>query len=162
MADDKYTFPVTDVPVSNYDGLNYSNSDDVREQFTIVPSSFTPFEHLTVSPMYAEEWHVRPPAYDIYANYPAIVPPYEQVNKVDDPRDYPYGQYLTTTNLLPQDERKIDLFCNSKSSALGYINSTFVMNDIAYRENMTRILKKKLARRFRHECNDTFSPYYSF
>lgn len=137
------------------------NSRPTSEHFTIVPTAFQPFNHLTVSPMYAEEWHVRPPVYDLYINQPLREREYQQINKIDDPRDYPYGQYLTTTNLLPGDEKKIALYCNSKSNALGYINSTFTMNDIAFRENMTRIMKKKLARRFRHECNDTFSPYYS-
>jgi len=119
------------------------------------------FDHIAVSPIFAEEWHVRPPIYDLYENRPQPVsenPP----NKIDDPRDYPYGQYLTVSNLLPGEERKVNLFCNKKSSALAYINNQFTRQDVAFRENMTRILKKKLHRRFRHNCYDLWSPYQSF
>ncbi len=124
------------------------------------------FLHTTVSPIFAEEWHVRPPAYDIYDNYPDYcedVP----INKILDPRDFPYGQYLTRVNLLPSDERKVALYNTCKyfykePSPIGYINSKFVIDDITFRDNMTRINKKLLARRFRHNCNDTFSPYNSF
>ena len=118
------------------------------------------FDHLAVSPIFAEEWHVRPPVYDLYENRP--IPNPETPNKIEDPRDYPYGQYLTITNLLPGEEKKVNLFCNKKSSALAYINNQFTRQDIAFRENMTRILKKKLHRRFRNDCYDLWSPYHSF
>ena len=132
----------------------------MKESFSIIPSQVTPFEHVTVSPIFAEEWHVRPPVYDLYVNRP---PPRQPIpKKIEDPRDYPYGQYLTRTNLLPSNERQVNLFCNKKGSAVGYVNSLFTQQEIAFRENMTRILKKKLKRRYRHECNDTFSPFFSF
>lgn len=130
------------------------------ERFTVIPTNLTPFKHTTVSPIFAEEWHIRPPAYDLYENR---VPEREYIeNKIDDPRNYPYAQYLTKTNLLPHDQKQVNLYCNGLGSARGYINSNFTQHDIAFRENMTRILKKKLQRRFRHECNDSFSPYRSF
>lgn len=131
-----------------------------RENFSIIPTQITPFTHTTVSPIFAEEWHVRPPVYDMYVNRPR--PPPASIKKVEDPRDFPYGQYLTHTNLIPSTEKQIDLFCNSRGAAIGYVNSSFTQHDIAFRENITRILKKKLQRRYRHECNDTFSPFYSF
>jgi hypothetical protein len=117
-------------------------------------------DHLAVSPIFAEEWHVRPPVYDLYVN--RSLPPEKVPNKIEDPRDFPYGQYLTITNLLPGEEKKIDLFCNKKSSALTYMNNEFTKQEVAFRENMTRILKKKLYRRFRHDCYDLWSPYNSF
>jgi len=119
-------------------------------------------DHIATSPIFAEEWHVRPPVYDLYINRPPVIPPKEIPNKIEDPRDFPYGQYLTVTNLIPGDEKKIDLFCNKKSSSLAYVNNDFTRHEIAFRENMTRILKKKLLRRFRHNCYDLWSPYYSF
>lgn len=119
-------------------------------------------DHLATSPIFAEEWHVRPPVYDLYINRDRKREPYQIPNKIEDPRDFPYGQYLTITNLLPGEEKKVDLFCNKKSSALSYINNDFTRQDIAFRENMTRILKKKLYRRFRHDCYDLWSPYNSF
>lgn len=120
------------------------------------------FDHLAVSPIFAEEWHVRPPVYDLYINQPPRQQSISIPNKIDDPRDYPYGQYLTITNLLPGEEKKVNLFCNRKSSALAYINNQFTRQDVAFRENMTRVLKKKLHRRFRHDCYDLWSPYNSF
>jgi hypothetical protein len=119
-------------------------------------------DHMATSPIFAEEWHVRPPAYDLYINRPRKIEPILIPNKIEDPRDFPYGQYLTTTNLLPGEEKKVDLFCNKKSSALSYINNEFTRQEVAFRENMTRILKKKLKRRFRHDCYDLWSPYNSF
>jgi hypothetical protein len=119
-----------------------------------------PFKHYVTSPIFAEEWHVRPPAYDIYVNYPPKYPP--DINVIKDPRMYPYAQYLTLTNLIPKDEYKVTLFCNGLGNALGYMNSEFTRDDVAFRDNISRIHKLKLARRFRNNCNDTFSPYQSF
>jgi hypothetical protein len=119
-----------------------------------------PFKHYVTSPIYAEEWHIRPPAYDIYINYPPKYPP--NINNIKDPRLFPYAQYLTDTNLLPADEHKTVLFCNGQGNAIDYINSQFVRQNIAFREGITRIQKLKLARRFRNNCYDTFSPYNSF
>ena|ERR1700694_3787318 len=120
------------------------------------------FNHVAVSPIFAEEWHVRPPVYDFYINRPQKVASELIPNKIEDPRDFPYGQYLTTTNLLPGEEKKVALFCNKKSSALAYINNQFTRREIAFRDDITRLLKKKLHRRFRHNCYDTWSPYQSF
>lgn len=131
-----------------------------KEHFSIVPTNFTNFKHMTVSPLYAEEWHVRPPSYDIYTNVPVETD--KKINNIEDPRDYPYGQYLCNTNILPSQDKHISLYCNGKACALGYINSNFAQHDIAYRENMTRILKLKMKRRFRHNTYDTFSPFNSF
>ncbi len=47
-------------------------------------------------------------------------------------------------------------------NAREYYNSTFLKNDLAFRENMTRIYKKKLDRRFRHNTQDTWSPFQSY
>jgi hypothetical protein len=119
-------------------------------------------DHMATSPIFAEEWHVRPPVYDLYINQTPIIKPISIPNKIEDPRDYPYGQYLTTTNLLPGEEKKVDLFCNKKSSALAYMNGQFTQQEVAFRENISRILKKKLHRRFRNDCYDLWSPYNSF
>lgn len=128
----------------------------------VVSTSLTDFVHMTSPPAYVDEWHVRPPAYDIYTNLPYEVYKEPEVNKIEDPRDYPYGQYLTKTNLLPSDEAKVNLFFGSKSAALGYINSSFTKHDLIFRNNISTIFKQMLDRRFRHNYNDTFSPYHSF
>jgi hypothetical protein len=117
------------------------------------------FLYYTVTPpLYAEEWHVRPPAYDIYDSYPESNDDYESED-TKDPRDYPYAQYTNRINLLPRQAEKIRLFCNEKAKSQEYVNNLFTMDTIAFRENMTRILKKKLHQRYRHDCYDLFSPY---
>jgi hypothetical protein len=145
--------------------LNYCNGDKSeevsREDFTIVPTyTGTDFQQTIVSPTYAEEWQVPPPAYDLYTSVPSGADTFDQPLQ---PQSYPYGQYLTRTNLLPSDEYYSHLGCGGPRTARNYINSTYLRNSLAFRENMTRLYKKKLNRRFRHNgCNDTYSPFSSY
>lgn len=133
-----------------------------KEHFTIVPTYLgTDFQQTTVTPTFAEEWQIPPPAYDIYTNIPRLHDP-DKFETPLQPQSYPYGQYLTRTNLLPSDEYYTHLGCGGAQSAREYINSTFLRHDLAFRDNMMRIYKKKLARRWRHNCQDTFSPYHSY
>lgn len=115
------------------------------------------FFSTTVEPIVAQDYYVRPPAYDIFENTPATNEPY--ADDIKDPRDYPYMQYQTKLNLLPRQERNVKLFCNGLAPAREYVYSLYTMNDIAFRENVTRILKKKMKQRYRHDCMDTWSPY---
>ena len=78
------------------------------------------------------------------------------------PQSYPYGQYLTRTNLLPSDEQTIRMGDGSVLKAREMVNSFWTRNDIAYKENMSRIHKLRQDRRFRHNTQDTFSPFHSF
>lgn len=139
---------------------NPNNPDTLKEGFTMTPTYNSPdFQQTIVSPMFAEEWQIPPPAYDLYVNIP---PPneYEQPLK---PQSYPYGQYLTRTNLLPSDEYQIHLLNGGQRLAREYANSAHLRNDLSYRDNLTRIYKKKLERRYRHSnVHDTYSPYSSY
>lgn len=47
-------------------------------------------------------------------------------------------------------------------AARDYANTAFTRNTIAFRDSMTSLFKKKLNRRFRQSCNDTFSPFNSY
>lgn len=133
-----------------------------KEHFTIVPTYVgTDFQQTTVTPTFAEEWQIPPPAYDVYTQVPYPDNP-DTFEKPLKPQSYPYGQYLTRTNLLPADEYYTHLGCGGPQKAREYINSTFLRHDLAFRENMMRLYKKKLSRRFRHNCQDTFSPYHSY
>lgn len=135
-----------------------------KENFTIVPTyTGTDFQQTIVSPTYSEEWQVPPPAYDLYTQ----VPHADNENTFETPlkpQSYPYGQYLTKTNLLPSDEYYTHLGCGGSARAREYQNSAFLRHRIAFQDNMSRIYKKKLERRFRSNGtgSDTFSPYYSF
>jgi hypothetical protein len=147
----------TTLAATTYDNFAFNPFSPV-ERFSTDSTTMVPFRHLVVSPMFAEEWHVRPPVYDLFQSYPKQEPP---VNNVLDPRDWPYGQYLTTTNLLPREEKATRLFCNGLSNAIKYVVSDFTAHDIAKREQLSHIAKLKLARRYRQNCNDSFSPFLS-
>lgn len=140
--------------------LRYGNC--VRENFTISPTyKATDLHQTTVSPTYAEEWQVIPPAYDLYSQFPE--PKITDTFQTPlDPRSYPYGQYMTRTNILPSDEYKTHLMCGGVTPAREYWNHKFIRDRLAFQDNMTRLHKKKLDRRFRNNANDTFSPYNSY
>lgn len=141
------------------EGGKEDKKEDEVENFTIVPTYVgTDFQQTVVSPTFSEEWQIPPPAYDIYTN----VPTPDTFDMPMKPQSYPYGQYLTRTNLLPSDEYYTHQGCGGTRTAREYINSTFLRHDLARQENMTRIFKKSLNRRFRMNCNDTFSPYSSY
>lgn len=145
----------------NPDDLNTSCGE--REHFTMVPTYINDeFDQTIVAPLFAEEQRVPPPAYDLYTNVEMLSPPFEEPLR---PQAYPYGQYLTRTNLLPSDEYVTHQNpSGGAKQAREYIASTFMKNDIAFRDNMTRIFKKTLERRFRHAgvIGETFSPFHSY
>ncbi len=143
------------------------DSDDeqtpLTEGFSIVPTYLgTDFNQTIVSPTYSEEWQIPPPAYDIYTQVPYIGAEKDTFEMPLQPQSYPYGQYLTKTNLLPSDEYYTHMGCGGTQTAREYANSAFLRNDLAFRENMTRVFKKSLQRRFRHNSQDTLSPYHSY
>ena len=113
-------------------------------------------------PTYAEEWQIPPPAYDLYTNVPYTGAEADTFEAPMRPQSYPYGQYLTNTNLMPGDEYYTRMGCGGARTAREYVNSTFLRHDLARRENMTRLYKKQLSRRFRNNTNDTFSPFVSY
>jgi Family of unknown function (DUF5762) len=133
-----------------------------EEGFTIVPTRIgDDFQSTVVAPLFAEEQRVPPPAYDMYSNVEFVDIPFEEPIR---PQAFPYGQYLTSTNLLPSDEYYIRQNpTGGAKSAREYVNSAFMRHDMANRENLTRIYKKSLQRRFRHNyLNDNFSPFHSY
>jgi len=142
--------------------LKYGATQSSPEFFTRTPTYVSDDFHQTVvPPLYAEEWQIPPPAYDIYDSATS--------NNIDyfpdplKPQSYPYGQYRTiTSNLTPPDSYVIDQTCGGATPAREYANSYWTRNSLAFRDNMTRIFKKSLARRFRQNCSDTFSPYSSY
>ena len=142
--------------------LKYGGGRTVAEHFTRTPTYVSDDFHQTVvPPLYAEEWQIPPPAYDIYDS--AAPNDIEYFPEPLKPQSYPYGQYRTiTSNLTTPDSYVIDQTCGGSAPAREYANSYWTRNSIAFRDNMTRVFKKSLARRFRQNCNDTFSPYSSY
>lgn len=137
-----------------------SGGETQIENFTLTPTYASSDMNLTtIAPIFAEEWQVLPPAYDLYVNTPPEVSFEEPLM----PANYPFGQYLTTTNLLPSDEQATRMFNGGPKQARSYINSAFTRHTMAYRDNMTKLYKKRLARRFRNSnTNDSFSPFHSY
>lgn len=134
----------------------------VSEPFTRTPTYVSDdFKQTVVPPLYAEEWQIPPPAYDIYDS--AAPEDIDYFPDILSPQNYPYGQYRTiTSNLTTPDSYVIDQTCGGSAPAREYANSYWTRNSLAFRDNMTRVFKKSLARRFRQNCSDTFSPYSSY
>ncbi len=152
------------VVLLEYAGKKSSEKFDKEvEEFSIVPTYVgTDFQQTIVAPTFAEEWQIPPPAYDIYTQVPYPGESRDTFEMPLRPQSYPYGQYLTRTNLLPSDEYYTHLGCGSPKTAREYANSAFLRHSLSFRENMMRIYKKRLNRRWRNNCNDTWSPYHSY
>lgn len=135
-----------------------------EENFTMVPTySGGDLNQSIVSPLYAEEWQVAPPAYDLYEQSPFNGESRIEFDEPMRPQSYPYGQYLTTSNMLPSDEFHVNQQCGGTKEAREYFNSAYTRHTTAFRDDMSRILKKKIQRRFRHQGgNDAISPYLSY
>lgn len=145
------------IVILKYNGKKDDGKD--KEDFTLVPTYANPnLETTTIAPLFAEEWQMYPPVYDEYVNTPPDVSFAEPLQ----PQQYPYGQYLTRTNLLPSDEYATHMLNGGPKQAREYVNGAFMRHEMSFRENMTRLYKKKLARRFRNNANDTFSPFESY
>lgn len=130
-----------------------------KQRFTRTPTYLSEdSQQLTVAPLLAEEWQLNPTTYDIVES---VEQPENQMIEPLTPQNYPYGQYLTRTNFLPHDEMAAQTFMGNHQQVREFMNSTFTRNDIANRDNLTRIYKLKLQNRFRHNCNDTFSTFSS-
>ena len=135
----------------------------VREGFSIPPTyQSTDFGVTVVPPMFAEEWQIIPPSYDLYTDVPPSANEGFTFQEPLRPQAYPYGQYLTSTNLLPSDEYAVRNLTGGVKDAREYVNSSFLRNDLAFRENMMRIRLKSLNRRFRMNCQDQWSPFQSY
>ncbi len=145
------------------------------ENFSVTPTYGTGnvlSAETRVVPTYAEEWQLNPHVFDQQKNY--ITPQVEllstgypseqigaQIYDQTPPVAYPYGQVLSRTNMMPTDEHVVLNNRSSKMRVRDYANSAFLRNDLAFRHNMIEEYKKKLNRRFRHNCNNIFNPRYS-
>jgi len=138
--------------------------DCKREGFSVTPTyTSTDFGQTIVAPLFAEEWSINPPAYDLYTNEAPQC--YDEMSKLT-PAAYPHGQILSRTNVLPSDEYTIHQLDGGTIQARNYANSAFLRHDLARRENLTRLYKKKLNRRYRNSTcqatGDTTSPFHSY
>jgi hypothetical protein len=140
------------------------NGSGAKEDFTLVPTYANPDYHTTtVAPIFSEEQTIIPPSYDLYENQPPTSEEGATFQEPLIPQLYPYGAYMTKSNLLPSDEYATHMLNGGPKQAREYVNTAFIRHDMAHREEMTRLYKKSLAKRFRQNAVwDTFSPYSSY
>jgi hypothetical protein len=151
------------VIIFNYNQIGCNvNTAPIREGFTVTPT-FGPndpaLSQTYISPVFAEEWQVNPELRSSRTLQNGNKKMYPSSMLLDHkPRSYPYGQYLTKTNLLPSTEAQLSSASQSGrgmmnqtlglTSAREFANSEFLRNDLAFRENMMTTYKRKLNRRF--------------
>lgn len=161
-------------PAKYSDEIPTPGQGKIREGFSITPTYMTnDFTETNVAPTYAEEWQVPHPSYDHYKNIRGIdgtpsdfVTPDEDVFEIPtDTRSYPYGQLLSHTNILPREEMFMHTSLpGGHIRAKEFVNDYYTRQDLARRENLSRLHRKKIERRFRQtgRSRDIFSPYKSY
>lgn len=152
------------VIIFNYNKIGCDTTAPIREGFTVTPT-FGPNDpalaQTYISPLYAEEWQVNPELRSTRTLKTGVKKTYPSSTTLflnQKPRSYPYGQYLTSTNLLPSSEAQLAAASQSGkgmmnksmglTSAREFANSEFLRNDLAFRENMMTTYKRKLNRRY--------------
>lgn len=168
--------------------LKYSCKPERKEGFSIPPTyQGINHEETVLAPTFAEEWQIPPPEYDLVdeiydENTPeGLSDAYGPRNawgeyEADDGQRYvkladmrrnkdptevdPYGQYLTRTNQLPGDHDYMK-GRGSLSTARAFANDAFQRHRTAHQEDMTRIIKKKIARRFSNNLYTVSSAFTS-
>jgi hypothetical protein len=135
----------------------------IREGFSVTPT-FGPndpaISQTYISPLFAEEWQVNPElrsSRKLKTGTEGKIYP-SSLLLDHKPKSYPYGQYLTKTNLMPSTEAQLASASEQGkgmmnrtlgvTSARSFANSEFLRNDLAFRENMMTTYKRKLNRRY--------------
>lgn len=169
-------------------GLKYSGRSKT-EGFSVPPTyDGINYQETVLAPAYAEEWQVPPVSYDlvdeVYQDVPDSYGPIRSLpgqkrsingysssadryvklgdlRRTKDPLEVdPYGQFLTRTNQLPGDEDYIRSH-GQLSTARDFANNAFLRHKNAYQEEMMRIQKKKIARRYSQNLYTVSSAYTS-
>jgi hypothetical protein len=131
--------------------------NESKEGFSI-PATYVEgsYPMSTVPPLYAEEWQVPPPIYDVYNNT-VRDGDFESVEVLEEAPMI--GEYITNPSVLPHSAQSIEKM--TLSDAKLYMNNEFDVDQIQYREDMTRIYKNSVDRWYKSGCNDAYSPYNS-
>ena len=140
------------------DGMT-GEHDETKEGFTVTPTYMNlDLQQTSVTPLFSEEYQIYSPSYDVYDSIPAPVTFEEPMS----PQSYPYAQVLSDTNLLPSDDFYVKQMGGSVREAREFANDNWTRQSLAFRDNMTRIMKDRLARRFRSNAQDVLSPFNSY
>lgn len=146
-------------------GYLHSAGHGIREGFARVPRYEDPFySTTTVAPVFSEEWSLQEPEFSLIENAPTYSDDFSDLGfeEPENSSSYPYGQYLTRTNLMPSDEKVTHSLNGGQTQARSYANSAFLRHDLAHRENLTSSYKRTLARRFRHSSGGVYTPYAKY
>lgn len=145
--------------------LKYLSVNSKKEGFTIPPTYVDGAAPMTtVPPLFAEEWQIPPPAYDIY-NMSEMENPWTELacqsQECLTSQPYPiYGQYISDTTVLPSEEEEIKN--RPLRDAQQYMVDARTRDEIDYRNNMTRLYVNKINREYRAGCFDQITPYSSW
>lgn len=142
---------------------NYESSH-ANEHFSLPPATWLndTFPQTPIAPVFAEEQQILPPSYDVPVDSSLNMNEASEAYKVPKTMEqYPSTQYITRTNLLPSQETDLMQMCGGGMAVREFINSAHTRNDVAFRENLSKLNKRSMERRTRHNTQDTFSPYYS-
>lgn len=137
-----------------------------KEGFTINPTyAEGSIPTTTVPPLFAEEWQIPSPSYDIYewsgAQTPSQEAVCEQQKNVLTQRSYPImNQYITDTSVIPFEEE--ELKNRPTKDVKMFMSDSFTRDQMDFRNDMTRIYTNKLNREFNHGCNQNITPYSSW
>lgn len=145
--------------------LKYLSVANKKEGFSIPPTYADGSAPMTtVPPLFAEEWQIPPPAYDIY-NMSDMENPWTELacesQQCLNQQPYPiYGQYISDTTVLPSQEEEIKN--RPLKDAQQYMTDAFTQDQLDYRNSMTRLFVNKINREYRSGCFDQISPYTSW
>jgi hypothetical protein len=142
-----------------------SESKTVSEGFTIPPTYVDGASPMTtVPPLFAEEWQIPPPAYDVI-NMQGVNNPYTEVACESQTtllqKPYPiFSQYITDTTIIPSEEEE---FKNrSLQDVKMYATDAYTRDQLQFRNDIIRPFVNRINREYRHGCFDQITPYSSW
>jgi len=145
--------------------LKYLSDSKKSEGFTIPPTYADGASPMTtVPPLFAEEWQIPPPAYDVI-NMEDINNPYNQAACESQEtllqKPYPiFSQYISDTTIIPSEEEEYKN--RPLREVQNYATDSFTRDQIEFRNNMMRPFVNRLNREYKHGCFDQISPYSSW
>jgi hypothetical protein len=151
---------------------------DTRENFSVIPTmgpGDPAIAQTYITPLFSEEWVVNPALTDDITPLNGHADDMFPTTLIDNTEtSYPYGQYLTRTNLLPGTEARLAAQSSAGNkgminhnggamSAKEFANSEWLRNDLAHRENLITTYNRKMNRRYQNNGEGyIISPYKAY
>ena len=149
------------------------NGPQTREGFSVTPTvgPGAPTTSQTyINPLFAEEWEINPHLKnEALVGNPVLSDPYASALLSTEQQPYPYGQYISHSNVMPMNELQISAVATEHDGlqnlnggarvAREFANSEFTRHSLAHRENLMSVYKKKFNRRFQQNPGYSASPF---